>query len=580
MEPVHYVKALRGRWFVVAIVLLVGLSAAWFTRTSAPPRPVRETTTYTARAVLLSSQNGRTTGLTSLSTLSELVRLDQVVRRTAENIGHTGDRKALSRRIDVSADQRTGFLTLSSTSRLAAEARRVADGFAETLVTFVDEQQRKTIAEDTESVNQELEKVKTTIDNLNDQLLTATDGRERALRSQLDQKVRERATLESELKQLTSTVTQAGDVSLIQPAVVERDDPLGPALPQGNLVRLLIGGLAGLILGVLLALGLERLDPRIRDSEAAERHFQVPLLARIPRIPRKERRSAPVSVMGASSSATADAFRLLAASILRWPLLTPELHIAHGHAGIRLEESPVADKRGARVLSIDKELTRPKHAFLITSAASGEGKTTVVANLAGAFAEMGKKTVVLSCDLRNPEVHELLGVENETGLVEALESSRTPLLNGTVLDSPLHETNIKVVPSGAPPPNPAELLNSDAMRNVIEEACRHADVVLIDTPPILAAMDVAMMVSEVDAVLVIARSGKTSVKVADGTSEMLNKLGAPFLGVVLNASTDIVKPRSYYRGVLPGRRSSSSALPDETKKRKKSEKSEKSEQSA
>jgi Mrp family chromosome partitioning ATPase len=96
------------------------------------------------------------------------------------------------------------------------------------------------------------------------------------------------------------------------------------------------------------------------------------------------------------------------------------------------------------------------------------------------------------------------------------------------------------------------------MNRVIDEACRHADVVLLDTPPILAAMDVATLVSEVDAVVVIARSGKTSVKVADSTSEMLNKLGAPFLGVVLNCSTDIVKPKSYYRGVLPHRRSSNS----------------------
>jgi Mrp family chromosome partitioning ATPase len=97
------------------------------------------------------------------------------------------------------------------------------------------------------------------------------------------------------------------------------------------------------------------------------------------------------------------------------------------------------------------------------------------------------------------------------------------------------------------------------MRQIIDEACRRADVVILDTPPILAAMDMATLVSEVDAVVVIARAGKTSVKVADSASQMLNKLGAPFLGVVLNYSTEIVKPRSYYRGVLPHRRSSSSA---------------------
>jgi protein-tyrosine kinase len=314
---------------------------------------------------------------------------------------------------------------------------------------------------------------------------------------------------------------------------------------------------------LLLALGVERMYGRIRNAEAAERHFQVPLLARIPRIPRKQRRAAPVSVAGDPSSPSADAFRVLAAGILRRPPLASELSVATASGGAE-ESSGKTGHRGARVLTIDKgtvdqRSSRPPHAILVTSAASGEGKTTIVANLAGAFAEMGRKTMVLSCDLRNPEVHELLKVENNKGLVDAIETGNNLILADWVVKSPVHESNITIVPSGSPPPNPAELLNSDEMRQVIDEACREADLVLIDTPPILAAMDVAMMVSEVDGVLVIARSGKTSFKVADSTNEMLSKLGAPFLGVVLNCSTDIVKPRSYYRGVLPHRRSTSSS---------------------
>jgi capsular exopolysaccharide synthesis family protein len=338
---------------------------------------------------------------------------------------------------------------------------------------------------------------------------------------------------------------------------------VGPSIPDGSLIRYLAGGIGGLLLGLFLTLGIERIKPRIRNAEGAERNFGVPLLARIPRMPRKQRRYAPVAVAQVPSSQTADAFRVLAAGILRWPSLARNLN-SSSSSGVSEESSDNGSQRGARVLTIDKSSidagpSRPRHSILITSAASGEGKTTVVANLASAFAEMGKKTVVLSCDLRNPEVHELLKVHNETGLIDALESGKTPLLTGRLLQSPLHESNINVLPSGPTPPNPAELLNSDEMRSVIDEACRQADIVLLDTPPILAAMDVGMLVSEVDAVLVIARSGKTSVKVADSTSEMLNKLGAPYLGVVLNCSTDIVKPRSYYRGILPQRRSGSSA---------------------
>jgi Mrp family chromosome partitioning ATPase len=152
---------------------------------------------------------------------------------------------------------------------------------------------------------------------------------------------------------------------------------------------------------------------------------------------------------------------------------------------------------------------------------------------------------VVECDLRRPEIHKLLDVPSEPGLVDALQSEGSPVLNGSVVTSPLSDGRIKVVPSGSPTEKPAELLNSERMRLAIDEACRRADVVLIDSSPILSTMDVAAMISEVDAVLVVARSGKTSTKIADAMSERLNTLSAPFLGVVLNESTDVVKAKSY-----------------------------------
>ena len=572
MEPIQYLRVIRSRWILAVVVVVVGLGAAWLTQETAPATRKNEPKVYSASAIILASQaSGRSTGLTSLNTLSELVRLDEVVKRAADKIDYDGNPKDLLRRIQATPDQKTGFLTLSATGPLPAETKTVVDGYSKTLVAFVAEEQREELDEKTADANKELEEVTAEIASLNAQIESASDEDQRRLTSLLGHKQRDQQSIETELQNLRSSVAQSGDVKLLQPAVVELQEPVGPTIPRSSLVRFLAGGLGGLILGLLLALGLERFNPRIRNAEAAERHFEVPLIARIPRIPRSQRRTTPVAVAGASSTASADAFRVLAASILQWSPLTTDLRVASTQPDATLDATVGGDTKGARLLKFDNGSSRPQHAILITSAASGEGKTTVVANLAGAFAEMGKVTMVLSCDLRNPEVHELLGLDNDSGLVDALKSSSTPVLKDRVVQSTLHESNIKVVPSGAPPPNPAELLNSDQMRRVIDEACRQADVVLIDTPPILAAMDVAMMVSEVDAVLVIARSGKTSVKMADSTSEMLNKLGAPFLGVVLNCSTDMVKPKGYYRGGLTARRSRSS---------ERSEQSQHSEQSA
>ena len=563
MEPIQYLKVIRGRWLVIVLTLVVGLSAAWLTQGGTPKKPEREELGFRASAVILSSSTSRAPGFTNLDTLEKVVGLNEVVTRAAENIGFDGTPKALLARIQVTKDTKTGFLTLSATGRFAGETKGIVDGYSRTLVDFVAEQQREDFEKDTAAINEDLAAVEAKLEELNAKLEAGpSDSEEKRLSALHQAALREKQVLESELQQVTSTLSQGGSVKLIQPAVVEEVDSIGPSIPQGSLIRYLAGGIGGLLVGLFLTLGLERMRPRIRDAEAAERNFGVPLIAHVPRIPRKQRREAPVAVAQMPSSHVADAFRVLAAGLLRSP--SPTMNLSAPANGVTEESVDNGNTRGARVLtidktSIDKGASRPQHSILITSAASGEGKTTVVANLASAFAEMGKKTVVLSCDLRNPEVHKLLQVENESGLVDALEAGKTPILSGRIVSSPLHESNINVLPSGPTPPNPAELLNSDEMRRVIDEACRQADVVLLDTPPILAAMDVATVVSDVDAVLVIARSGKTSVKVADSTSQMLTKLGAPFLGVVLNCSTDIVKPRSYYRGVLPHRRSSSSA---------------------
>jgi capsular exopolysaccharide synthesis family protein len=547
MEPTQYLKAIRGRWIVIVVAVAVGLSAAWLTRDVAAEPEQSRRDQYSATAVLLSSQNSRAPGFGNLETLSALARLDEILERVATRIGYTREPENLKNEIQVTSDGTTGFLTFAATGSDPEETEILANGFAKTMIRFVFDKQLKELRQQTEAVEENLEKVRGEVDRLNDELSTASEEQARNLRQVLQQKLREQDTLDTELQQLNSSIDELGRIELIQPAVAKESVASGPAIPANTAIRLAIGGALGLLIGLLLALLLERMNTRIRNSESAERHFQVPVLARIPRIPFRQRQSSPVAVVGAPSSGVADAFRVLAATILRWPPLATELEAESQklQRSSRSRTSKSTTQTATRTVTTSAKSPRPQRAILVTSAARSEGKSTVVANLAGAFSELGKKTVVLSCDLRKPEVHTLLGVANEPGLVDGLQKNDTPVLNGRLLTSPLNRANIQVVPSGAPPENPAELLNSDRMRLAIDEACRKADVVLIDTPPILAAMDVASMISEVDAVIVVARSGKVSTREADATSETLNTLAAPFLGVVLNDSSDVVRSRSY-----------------------------------
>jgi len=553
MEPIQYLRVIKGRWLVVLLVVAVGLAAAWLTKDIGAPAPRAEARGgFTAQAIVLSSGGGREVGWGNLQTLTATTKLPEILERVAKRIDFTGDPARLRNRIQVTSDEKTGFLTFTSSAPAADEAEGIANGFSTTIIKFVAEKERKDLLNDTRDVHEDLSKLDKEIADLNDEIAGASDEESRDLRGLLEQKLRDQQTLTSELQQLTQSTDRLAKVELVQAAVAEPRSAGGPAIPSGTPIRLGIGALAGLLLGLVIALLLEKIRPRVRNAEAAERHFQVPVLARIPRIRRRQRKAAPVTVIGAPSSPAADAFRVLAASIMRWHPLATEL--ARPHAEINDSAGAVAgggkgpSRSGSTRWSVTLEdEPRPQRAILITSAEAGEGKSTVVANLAGAFSEMGKKTIVMDCDLRNPAVHNLLDVANESGLADGLSSeSGGQVLNGRVLQSPLNSSNIHVVPSGPPPGNPAELLNSDQMRRAVDEACRKADIVLIDTPPILAAMDVAMMVSEVDAVLVVARAGRTSTKVATGTTETLNTLCAPLLGVVLNCTTDVVRPS--YRG--------------------------------
>jgi capsular exopolysaccharide synthesis family protein len=180
----------------------------------------------------------------------------------------------------------------------------------------------------------------------------------------------------------------------------------------------------------------------------------------------------------------------------------------------------------------------------------------VAANLAVAFAGVGKRVVVVCCDYRHPTLHATFGVEHEFGLTDALEAEAgadiEPLIQGTAIE------RVRVLATGRVPDRPGMLFGSERVRQVLTSLRSVADVVLIDTAPVLAASDWTQLLPQVDAVAVVARAGKTDAGSARRTAEVLLLLQAPVVGVVLNAvprglirqATD----RSWYRYQEPERR--------------------------
>ena len=180
--------------------------------------------------------------------------------------------------------------------------------------------------------------------------------------------------------------------------------------------------------------------------------------------------------------------------------------------------------------------------LLITSAAPGEGKSTVAANLAAGLAQAGKKVVLVASDFRKPTTQQFFGVRNLIGLSDVLTGAR-PLKSA--LQRPREDMELLVLTSGKLPPNPSELLGSERMREVLDELKQWADWIIIDTPPLLAVADGAAVARYTDGVLLVTKGGSSTREAVKKAGEMIESAGGRLIGSAV-WGLDAVGGRSGY----------------------------------
>ena len=177
-------------------------------------------------------------------------------------------------------------------------------------------------------------------------------------------------------------------------------------------------------------------------------------------------------------------------------------------------------------------LDKPLHTLLATSTAPDEGKSTTLANLAVTMAQAEQRVILVDCDLRRPTLHTLFDLPNDIGLTSMiLAQDDAP---------PLQETSVpglSLLASGPLPPRPADILGSRRMEAVIARLRAEADIVLFDTPPVNAVTDAAVLATKVDGVLLVFQAGKTRRDAARQARQILEKVKANIVGVVLNNAT-------------------------------------------
>jgi capsular exopolysaccharide synthesis family protein len=418
----------------------------------------------------------------------KLVELGDMVEKTASLLAGAKTATPLARglteskvseELSVSAQNESNIVNVTATSTSPALAADIANTYTS---VFVKEQQNANHAYYASALK------------LVDKQLATLSPKERVGTAGLA--LQDRAQSLGVLAELRN-----GNVDVAKAAKV----PSSPSSPKTSR-NVALGALLGLLLGMVVAFLLERMDRRIREPKDLEGIYGLPLLGVVPESDALARSSkGKKNAREALPPGEAEAFHLIRAHL--------------------------------RYFNVDREL----RTLLIASAAPGDGKTTVARHLAAAAARMGSRVLLLEADLRRPTLAQQLDISSGPGVSDVLIgavslSEATQMIDldpasgggggGRMFDV--------LVAGAALPPNPGELVESHAMESLLEQAKGQYDLVVIDTPPLTAVSDAFPLLRKVDGVIIVGRVGRNRRDVAQRLHETLTGAGAPLLGVVAN----------------------------------------------
>lgn len=458
--------------------------------------------------------------ITPVAGAGEAVRADQVLSyasgsdvttAAAQKLGVT-DVAALTARRTVAAAS-TQMLTFTVTGPTQHNCADTAAAFAAATIDGYGQESARSAGESIKRLETQAATQQEQVNRFQQQFSSAKPADQPKLQPQLT----------AALASLTKTLTAISDLQNVsQTDAIQQWGSIDAKEAGGNLltapnrgVRLGLAVVLGLALGVVAALMLSRMDTRVRTRNGAEEAFNLPVIGEIPQLSRRLRRLRDPLVVARPSDPAAEAYRSLRSTLL----LTGPPALAAQLADGNLDPAELVSRR----------LAQPAPMILVMSGRSGDGRTTTVANLAAALAETGREVLVLDCDFRHPQAHEHFGVGAGPGMAELLSGEQLP-----ELDDLIRRTNVdgvQLITGGNTTAYPAALVLRAG--EVLRRARRYADVVLIDSSPLLHANDAYDLVRHADAVLVTVRAGQVTPEQADRVSELLSRTGVPVAGVAL-----------------------------------------------
>lgn len=318
--------------------------------------------------------------------------------------------------------------------------------------------------------------------------VTATGKSPQQAQSLADAEIKELISMIGDLERPSGEGVQAAVIARSTGAPSFNSSPTGPNLA----LNLAVAAMLSLLLGIAGALLRERLDATIKSRDDAEKLTGAPVLAALPLDPSVARSERSEVEKG---SALVEAFRVLRTNL--------------------------------RFTNIDSQ----RQMLLITSAVPGEGKTLTAVNLARSMTLAGQSVLLIDCDFRNPNVARNLGLETGVGVLSVL-IGRIPLDEAIQRDA----SGLHVLAAGPKPPNPAEVLETDAMRDLLASVRTAYDIIVLDAPPMLPVADTSALIRHTDGVILMARFGNTRKDVLQLAAERISSLDGRLYGTVLNGT--------------------------------------------
>ncbi|MEJ5186654.1 MAG: polysaccharide biosynthesis tyrosine autokinase [Candidatus Geothermincolales bacterium] len=399
------------------------------------------------------------------------------------------DPEELMKRVKVERAQNTNVFDIVITTAHPLLSRDIAQAYADEYIKNRQLAAIKQISEARKEVWNRIQEVQNQIEEVAQEAKKYTrENRPPELEASATQAVNLWATLyEKYLSLRIAEALEQRGLEVIEPA--KAGIRVSPKTARNGVLAVFLG----LILGIGLAFLVDYLDNSLKSREDFERFYETAILAEIPRIPLEEGVREAVYITQSESPA-AEGFRNLRTHVM--------------------------------FINLDEHV----RAIMVTSSSPKEGKTSVAFNLGAALSEMGKRVLLIEADLRRPALQKFLEDISEKGLVDVI-------MGHLPLEEAISNTgipNLDILVSGPKPPNPAEMVSSSSMQKILERCKELYDFVLVDVPPVLAVSDAVALAPYVDGVLLVASHGIATREGAKRTVEILSKVEARILGVVVN----------------------------------------------